>query len=556
MLLGNIHQLTYSIGDTIILEQVSAELPEGACIAIVGPNGAGKSTLLSLLAGEIKPTSGSIEWIGKKPSITYFKQEQAVEGIVDWEQSETSLYRSKWSVPEEAEYASASGGERMKMRLSAALSSKSAVVLLDEPTNHLDARSLDELVRIINEGKATYLIVSHDRHFIDQTADFVFEIEHGRLTLYTGNYSAYRKKKEMNRAIQEQHFIQQQRKIAKVEEQMAQLAEWSEKAHRESMKKGGGAMGAKEYWRMKAKKKDVQIRSKRMRLEAELEKERVEKPEEEITVEFDMKGRRKKGHRVMELKNVRKAYAGNELFKDVSFTVQAGERFALVGANGSGKSTLFRMMMGQEDFEGDLWLTKGMSIGYMSQAVLDLPEDVTLSEHFHADSYQEQGMIRTQLTNLGFNKKHWQLPLGQLSQGEKVKVKLMQFILEGTDVLLLDEPTNHLDLPSREQLEKTLSTFPGTLLFASHDRYFTERMADNLLVFEKGSIRKLPQSLQEWEEQKTAPRKETSIDERLRIETELQAVLGKLSMLKPGDGEYAELDRKFLELSKELRELK
>src|SRR5690606_28109127 len=201
----------------------------------------------------------------------------------------------------------------------------------------------------------------------------------------------------------------------------------------------------------------------------------------------------------------------------------AGERIALVGANGSGKSTLFRMMLGQEGFEGDLWLTKGMSIGYMSQAVLDLPEDVTLAEYFHADTFQEQGMIRTQLTNLGFSEKHWQLPLGQLSQGEKVKVKLMQFIQEGTDVLLLDEPTNHLDLPSREQLEKTLATFPGTLLFASHDRYFVERMAEGLLVFENGGIRKLPMTLREWEEQRTAPPRKPSIEERLRVETELQA---------------------------------
>lgn len=556
MLVGNIHHLTYSIGDAVILDKVSAELPEGACIAIVGPNGAGKSTFLSVLAGELKPTSGSVDWIGKKPSITYFKQEQMDEGSVDWEQSETSFYRSKWNVPEQADYACASGGERMKMRLSAALSVKSEIVLLDEPTNHLDGKSLDELVRIINEGKSTYLIVSHDRHFIDKTADFVFEIEHRKLTVYSGNYSAYREKKEMDRSIQEQHFIQQQRKIAMVEEQMAQLANWSEKAHRESTKKGGRVMGAKEYWRMKAKKKDVQIRSKRTRLEAELEKERIEKPEEEIAVEFDVKGRRRKGHRVMELKDVRKAFHGNELFGNVSFTVQAGERIALVGSNGSGKSTLFRMMMGQEDFEGDLWLTKGMSIGYMSQAVLDLPEDVTLADHFHADTFQEQGMIRTQLTNLGFGEKHWHLPIGQLSQGEKVKVKLMQFILEGTDVLLLDEPTNHLDLPSREQLEKTLASFPGTLLFASHDRYFTERMADGLLIFENGSIRKRPTTLQEWEEQKNAPPKKPSVDERLRVETELQAVLGKLSMLKPGDAEYADLDRAFHELSRKLRELK
>ena len=126
----------------------------------------------------------------------------------------------------------------------------------------------------------------------------------------------------------------------------------------------------------------------------------------------------------------------------------------------------------------------------------------------------------------------------------------MQFILEGTDVLLLDEPTNHLDLPSREQLEKTLSTFPGTLLFASHDRYFTERIADSLLVFEEGGIRKLPMTLREWKEKRSAPPRQSSAEERLRIETELQAVLGKLSMLKPGDNDYVKLDQEFQELSK------
>ncbi|MBD7983970.1 ABC-F family ATP-binding cassette domain-containing protein [Sporosarcina sp. Sa2YVA2] len=553
MLLGTIKHLTYSIGDTVILNKLSAELPEGSCIAVVGANGAGKSTLLSLLAEEIMPVSGSVDWIGKKPSITYFKQEQRVLGNVDWNGTDTAMYRSKWHVPKQAEYTFASGGERMKMRLAAALSEGSDLVLLDEPTNHLDRESLEELINVINEGKATYMIVSHDRHFIDKTADFVFEIEHGKLTVYAGNYSVYRNKKSMDREIQVAHYEQQQRNIARIEGQMAQLGEWSAKAHANSTKKGG----AKEYWRMKAKKKDIQIRSKRTRLEAELAKDRIDKPEEEIGVEFDVKGKRKKGHRVLELKDVRKAFNGNELFKNVSFTVQAGERIALIGPNGSGKSTLFKMLMGEEKYNGELWLTNGMTIGYMSQTVLDLPDDVTLSDYFHTATFEDQGMIRIQLTNLGFEEKHWQLRLGELSQGERVKVKLMQFILEGTDVLLLDEPTNHLDLPSREEMEKTLATFPGTLLFASHDRYFTERMATGLLVFENENIRKLPLTLNEWEGRKAATAQSSSsiAEERLRIETELQAVLGKLSMLKSGDPSYSKLDQEFNALSRKMREL-
>lgn len=555
MLLGTLNQLSITHGETVILDRVSADIPEGACIAIVGANGAGKTTLLSLLAGEMLPTSGSIGWHGKAPSVTYFRQEQEDEGAADWERAETHLYRKKWNVPDQVQYLSASGGERMKMRLAGALADDSQLVLLDEPTNHLDSDSVEELIRIINEGKRTYMIVSHDRHFIDRTADVVFEIEHGKLTAYAGNYSDYRDKKAVDREIQQKHYEQQQRKIAQVEEQIEELGNWSAKAHAESTKKGAGVMGGKEYFRMKAKKRDVQIRSKQKRLEGELEKNRIDKPEDEIGVSFDVKGRKKKGKRVLELKGVRKVFGGQQLFADVSFTVQAGERIALIGANGAGKSTLFRMILGEETHEGDLWTTAGMTIGYLSQSVLDLPEDLTMAEYFYVDTFQERGIIRTNLMNLGFTKEHWDLPLSALSMGERVKVKLMRFILEGVDVLVLDEPTNHLDLPSREELEKTLESFPGSLLFASHDRYFTERMANGLLVFEKGTIRKVPMTLVEWQARGAMVQPEETAQERLRLETELQAVLGELSLMKPADKKYAELDRAFYELSKQLREL-
>lgn len=555
MLIGTLNQVFFTHGGKVILDKLSADIPEGACIAIVGANGAGKTTLLSLLAGEILPTSGSIGWHGKALSVTYFRQEQEDEGTPDWERAEAHLYRKKWKVPERAQYVSASGGERMKMRLAAVLANNSQLILLDEPTNHLDSDSVEELIRLIRQGKGTYMIVSHDRHFIDQTADVVFEIEHGKLTVYTGNYSDYRDKKAADREIQQKHYEQQQRKIAHVEEQIEELGNWSAKAHAESAKKGGRTIGAKEYFRMKAKKRDVQIRSKQKRLEGELEKNRIDKPEDEIGVSFDVKGRKKKGKRVLELKRVRKAFGGQELFSDVSFTVQAGERMGLIGANGAGKSTLFRMILGEEAYEEDLWATAGMTMGYLSQTVLDLPEEMTMAAYFYVDSFRERGLIRTNLMNLGFAKEHWDLPLSALSMGERVKVKLMQFILEGVDVLVLDEPTNHLDLPSREALEKTLESFPGTLLFASHDRYFTERMADGLLVFDKGTIRKVPMTLAEWLGRGAMVRPEEAAQERMRLETELQAVLGQLSLMKPGDKKYAELDKVFHELSRRLREL-
>lgn len=552
MLLGMLRELSFTYGETVILDEISADVPKGARIAIVGANGAGKTTLLSLLAGEVPPTSGSIRWTRKPPAVTYFRQEQEVESEADWEQAEAHIYRRKWNVPEGVDYRSASGGERMKMRLSAALAEKSELVMLDEPTNHLDQDSLTGLIEVIRQDERTFMIVSHDRYFIDQIADHVFELEDGKLTVYAGNYTEYREKKEAELETQRKQYAVQQRKIGRVEAQIDELENWSAKAHAESTKKDG----VKEYFRMKAKKKDVQIRSKRKRLEAELEKNRIEQPKEEADVSFDVKGRQKKGRRVLELKDVQRSFGAKKLFAHVSFTVQAGERIALIGANGTGKSTLFRMFLGEMDYEGELWKTEGMTIGYLSQSVLDLPDDLTMADYFHAETFEEQGHIRTNLVNLGFTQKHWELPLSALSMGERVKVKLMQFILEGTDVLLLDEPTNHLDLPSREALEKTLETFPGTLLFASHDRYFTERLADGLLVFEEKTVRKLPMTYAEWTERADTPQADQQEAEKLRLETELQAVLGKLSMMKMGDPGYDELDGDFLAIAKRLREMK
>ena len=554
MLLGRLEELTVVYGDVTIFEKVSADIPEGAVIALVGPNGAGKSTLMERISGSREPSSGRVRWHGKRPSVTYFRQEEVAPDL-SAETGEVLAERKKWRLSDEVAYNTASGGERMKLRLSAALAEPSRLVLLDEPTNHLDREALERLIGQISESRSTFIVVSHDRHFIDRVADRIWELDHGTLTEYEGNYTNYRNEKEAARAAQQKHYEQQQKKVARVEEQLSQLSDWSDRAHRESTKKGG----MKEYYRVKAKKKDIQIRSKRKRLEAELEKDGVEKPEEEASVTFDVKGGRRKGMRVFELRDVSKSFGKRTLFRDVRFTVLSGERLALLGPNGSGKTTLFRMLLGEEPHEGEIWRTGGMTVGVLSQSVLDLPLGKTMEAYFSAATFEQQGKLRTDLANLGFTAQHWTLPLSRLSMGERLKVKLMRFILEGTDVLLLDEPTNHLDLPSREELERTLGTFPGTLLFASHDRYFTGKLADGILVFAEGTVRKLPMTPAEWEEKRSGEGKDRDgkvmEEERLRLETERQAVLGKLSLLSPGDPDYAGLDTRFLELTREIRQL-
>ena len=544
--LGELKNISIEYGDKTIVEQVSVDIKQGGCIGVVGRNGVGKSTLMSLLAGELEATEGSIQWLGGIPTIHYFKQE-AFE-VPDNQQTENHLTH-KWQVPKDRSYDVLSGGERMKKRLSQAFSSHVQLLLLDEPTNHLDQQSLKELVKLVQHFAGIIVVVSHDRYFLDEVATTIWEMEHQRLTHYEGNYSAYRLEKEERRKVQSRMYDAQQKKIAQVDEQIASLQNWSTKAHAESTKQEG----FKEHYRTKAKRMDTQIRSKRKRLELELSKERIERPTDEKEIQFSIEGNRKQGHRIIESKDVAKSFGNRVLWKKASFTIQQGDRVAIIGPNGSGKSTWLRMLRGEESFEGELWKTSAMSIGYLKQTVDDLPDDKTPAEWFNPQDFETRGLIQTLMTNLGFGKEHWQLPIGSLSMGERLKLKLMAFMMAPKDVLLLDEPTNHLDLPSREQLEQTLATYPGTIILVTHDRYFLEKIANKLLVIEDGVMKKIDMTFREWQNHEHETDQKQQL---LKLEVERQAVLGELSFMQRTDRKYGELDRRFNELTKQIKALK
>lgn len=547
-LLGKLNSISITFGDNEILQNVNVDIPANAVIGIVGGNGEGKSSLLTVLSKEALPSIGKVEWIGKTPSISYFKQEDEQFDQTEYEHDERS-YFSKWTVPEEREYAHLSGGEKMKRRLSRVFAENSQVLLLDEPTNHLDQDSLSFLQKQILSHSGTCILVSHDRYFLDEVADYIWEVENKNLTVYTGNYSTYRDKKAERLLTQRRLYDAQQSKIQQVEKQITELKNWSTKAHAESTKQEFN----KEYYRVKAKKMDVQIRSKKKRLELELTKNTVDKPDQEKEVSFSIDGNKKKGKRVIEVKNLRKDFEKRTLFQNASFTILAQERLGLLGSNGSGKSTFFRMLLGEESFQGELWKTESMNIGYLRQTVFDLPEDQTPFEFFGPTDFKARGLIQTLMTNLGFSKEHWSRPISTMSMGERVKLKLMEFMLDQKDVLLLDEPTNHLDLPSREQLEKTLSTYPGTILLVTHDRYFLEKLTNKLLVIENKLMRKLEMNYNEWMHKNNESLLEKEL---LTLETERQAVLGELSFLKSNDPKYNKLDVQFNELTKKINELK
>ena len=404
-------------------------------------------------------------------------------------------------------------------------------------------RVLNCLVDQIKKYPGTIIVVSHDRYFLDHVATKIWSIENTKLIEQKGNYSNYIKIREQRRLTQAREYEKQQKKIEQVESQISELTSWSQQAHAQSTKQEG----FKEYYRVKAKRMDSQVNSKRKRLEKELEKSKVERVEEEHQVRFSLAANTKVGKRFLEVKNLKKQFGERLLFERSNFTIQHGEKVALIGPNGSGKTTFLNIVMGNELAEGDIWISTGANIGYLTQQVFDLPLEQTPEQLFRRDTFKERGKVQNLMKHLGFTASQWSEPIERMSMGERVKCKLMIYILDDKDVLILDEPTNHLDLPSREQLEATLAEYSGTLVVVSHDQYFLSKTTSVRLVFENQRIqKKLQQSnhkLDSMEEQ------------RLKLETERQEVLGKLSFLSSKSPDYPELDRRFNELTKMIKEL-
>lgn len=533
--------ISYETKDFVIFTNANGMVQQGERIGIIGKNGAGKSTLLQIIKGDLPPSNGHIRWMETDLIAVLVEQETEIYDFGEATPEEKKLLE-KFKVPKH-DFSRLSGGEKLKARLAKGLAATPGLLLLDEPTNHLDEQSTELLIDLINDYDGTILFVSHDRYFLDRIATKIWSFESKEMIEHSGNYSSYLSFRKKKRLSQKREYEKQQKMIAQIEEQMENLTSWSKKAHAHSTKQEG----YKEYYRAKAKRMDIQVKSKRKRLEKELAKRKVEQPDEEYTVDFSLERNHKLGKRFLEVKNLTKSFGSQILFKNAHFTVQHGEKVALTGPNGSGKSTLLKIISGQEEAEGEIWISPSANIGFLTQEVFDLPLEKTPQQMFYRETYKERGKVQNLMKHLGFTSSQWTEQIKHMSMGERVKIKLMAFILEEKDVLVLDEPTNHLDLPSREQLESTLEKYTGTLLIVSHDRYFIEKTTDCKLIITNGTIQK----------QLTDRPMETNKKEiLLKLETERQEVLGKLSFIDKSDQAYAVLDQKFQELTQQINQLK
>ena len=521
MIILALQDVKKSFGTHEVLRSVSFTLQEQDRMGLVGVNGSGKSTLMKIIAGQETADEGSVN-LQKGLRIGYLAQQgeltgeetvqRVLESVFDplvkteeemrslememaehggdaetlrrlggrydaltreYERQDGYSWRSRvtgvlkglklWEM-REMETARLSGGERTRLCLGRMLLSGPELLLLDEPTNHLDLKSIAWLEDYLNSYKGAVLVISHDRYFLDHVCGRMAELILGTVETYTGNYTQYTEKRAEVYETRMKAWELQQKEIARQEAVIAM------------------------YRRFNREKSIRLARSREKRLE---KIERLEKPQEEGTVQFRFDARRRTGEDVLQAEGLEKRFGERILFRDVKMHIRAGDRIALIGDNGTGKTTLLRCLTGEEkpDHGSIRWGT-GVDIGYYDQHQAGLHGDKTvLDEVWDRFPRMEQYEVRGALGLFLFTGDDVFAPVNTLSGGEKGRVALTELMLRKDNVLLLDEPTNHLDMDSREVLEDALEDFPGTILAVSHDRYFINRFADKVFVLEEGGIR-------------------------------------------------------------------
>ena len=524
MIVLSCNNLNKSFGIDSILENVNFTVNEYDKIGIIGVNGTGKTTLFKIISGIYGYDSGDI-YTSKDCEIGYLEQntnfhsentilEEVLEVFKDVIEMEKYLRDLEHKISEESsntnsttleklmnEYSNKleafsdmngygykseakgvlkglgfsdedmdkpisilSGGEKTRVLLGKLLLKKPTLLLLDEPTNHLDSEAIEWLEVFLKQYKGTVILISHDRYFLDQVVNRIFEIHNKKLKTYNGNYSDFIKASAIEKELELKKFEDQQKDIKKQEESIERLKAFGREKHLKRARSKEKALA----------KVDV-----------------LDKPEayrKKAKIEFNPSVT--SGNDVLQLRDISMGYGERILFKDLNLDIYRGEKVALIGANGIGKSTLFKIIMNEiTPLSGDIKFGTNVNVSYFHQEQKTLNLDNTIIDEIWEDNKQlTQTSLRTMLGAFLFEGEEVFKKISTLSGGERARVAILKLILSNANLLLLDEPTNHLDIDSKEVLEEALSSYTGTIFTISHDRYFLNTVVDKVLVLDENGI--------------------------------------------------------------------
>jgi ATP-binding cassette subfamily F protein 3 len=513
MAIASLTNVEKHFGKKVLFEKLDLAIYEGERVGFIGANGAGKSTLFKMLAGETEPDQGTVA-VGKAYKVGYLVQnptfdlentviDEAELGFaelhdlahrmrdlehkmaeVEGDELEKVLARYQdvqhefdlaggyaWQHKMEAtllgvgleretweqKVAVLSGGQRSRLALTKLLLSEPDLLLLDEPTNHLDLAAIEWLEKYLAEFKGAVVIISHDRFLLDRLATRIVWLNRAKVDSYPGNYSAYVEQRELAELSQQRAYELQQKDIAKQEEFVR---------------------------RFRAGQRSKEARGRETRLERlKNSDELVQRVQTQQRINLSLAGTQRAGDRVLQIRELSKAFGQRTLWSEISAEIARGERVGIIGHNGSGKTTLLKVLMAAEPADaGAVKWGASLNIAYYDQRLDMLNPKHTLMESIQEGRRVSDKSAREVLALMLFRNDDLEKHIELLSGGEKARVRLAQLLVDRPNVLVLDEPTNHLDIASREALEAALGQFDGTILCVSHDRYFLDRVAQRLWV--------------------------------------------------------------------------